>query len=131
MTAHAAASVPHGQQDFHALVAYVTGAAAWGPTASTVAWPRCRRLLALGAVWVRWCGGTRAAVRPAGSVLAPDGTPLRDHAPRPTISDASCGHVRGGRPDCTAPGQAGRCPLAVEWSVPARCDAARGCAWGA
>jgi len=87
MTAHAAASVPHVPQDFHTLVAYVTGAEARGPTADTVAWPRCRRLLALGAVGWRWCCGTRAAVRPAGSVLAPDGTPRRDHAPRPTTLD--------------------------------------------
>jgi hypothetical protein len=119
MTSNAAEIVPHVQQDFHALVVYVSGAEARGPTASTVELTLCRRLLALGAVWLRLCLVTRAAVRPGGSVLAPDGTPLRYHAQRPTTSDSLLGKVRLGRHDFTAPGQAGRCPLEAELSVPA------------
>jgi len=67
---------------------------------------------------------TRAGVRPAGPVLAPDGTPRRDHERRSTTDDAVVGKVRFGRHDCTAPGQAGCGPLDAVLSVPARCDAA-------
>jgi hypothetical protein len=77
MTSNADESGQQVQQDFHALVAYVTGAEARGPTAYTVELPLFRRLLALGAVLLRLCCVTRAAVRPVGAVLPPDGTPRR------------------------------------------------------
>jgi hypothetical protein len=72
---------------------------------------------------------TRAGVRPAGPVLAPDGTPLRDHEQRSTTDDAVFGKVRFGRHDFTASGQEGCCPLDAERSLPARCDSALFSAW--
>jgi hypothetical protein len=123
MTSNSDEIVQQVQQAFQALVAYVTGAEARGQTAYTVELTLFRRLLALGAVLLRLFCVTRAAVRPAGPVLAPDGTPLRYHEPRPTTSDSIFGKVRFGRHSFTAPGQAGRCPLDVELSLPARCYA--------
>jgi Branched-chain amino acid transport system / permease component len=58
LTAHAAESVQQGPQDFHALVTSVTGAAARGQPASTVAVPLFRRRLARGAVLLRVFFGT-------------------------------------------------------------------------
>lgn len=122
MTSNSDVIVQQVQQDFQALVAYVTGAEARGQTAYTVELTLFRRLLALGAVLLRLFFVTRAAVRPVGSVLAPDGTALRYHEQRPTTSDSIFGQVRFGRHYFTAPGQAGRCPLDAELSLPARCD---------
>jgi hypothetical protein len=129
MTSNSDEIVQQVQQDFHALVAYVTGAEARGQTAYTVELTLFRRLLARGAVWLRLFFVTRAAVRPAGSVRAPDGTPLRYHEQRPTTAYSIFGKVRLGRHYFTAPGQAGRCPLDVELSLPARCDSDLVCEW--
>lgn len=88
-----------------------------------------RRLLALGAALLRLFFVTRAAVRPSEPVVAPDGTPLLHHDQRPATSYAVFGNVRFGRHYCTAPGQAGLCPLDAELSVPARSDSDLLCAW--
>jgi hypothetical protein len=64
---------------------------------------------------------TRAAVRPAEPVTAPDGTRLTYHDQRPTPYSSVFGKVRFGRHSFTAPGQEGRCPLDAELSLPARC----------
>jgi hypothetical protein len=65
---------------------------------------------------------TRAAVRPAEPVTAPDGTRLPSHAQRPTIDDSVFGNVGVERHYFIAPGQTGRCPLDAELRLPARCD---------
>lgn len=124
MTSHSDEIVPQVQQGFQALVADVTGADAQTQTAYTVELTLFRRLLAVGAALLRRFFVTRAGVRPAGPVLTPNGTPLRDHEPGSTTSDSVFGNVRCGRHDFTAPGQEGCCPLAAELSWPARCDSA-------
>jgi hypothetical protein len=91
-------------------------------TAYTVELTVFRRLLALGAALLRRFFVTRAAVRPAAPVTAPDGTRLTSHGQRSTNHSAVFGHVCCARPYCTAPSQAGRCPLDAELSLPARCD---------
>jgi hypothetical protein len=113
--------VQYVQQEFQALVAYVTGPEARVQTAYTVEWTLFRRLLALGATLLRLFFVTRAAVRPAGMVTSADGTRLTDHDQRPTTDYAVFGKVRLWRPYVTAWGQAGRCPLDAELSLPARC----------
>ena len=65
---------------------------------------------------------TRAAVRPAQPVSAPDGTRLVLHEQRPTTYDAVFGKVRFVRHDFTAPGQVGFCPLDAALNLPARGD---------
>src|SRR5262245_20141364 len=88
-------------------------------TADPVELTRFRRLLAVGAALGRRFFGTRASVRPATPVTAPDGTPRPDHAQRPTTYSAVVGHVHVARHVCTAPGPAGSCPLDAELSWPA------------
>jgi hypothetical protein len=84
MTSNSEEIVQQVQHDFQALVAYMTGADARAQTAYTVELTLFRRLLALGAALLRLFFVTRAAGRPAGPVLAPDGTPLKYHGQRPT-----------------------------------------------
>jgi hypothetical protein len=74
---------------------------------------------------------TRAAVRPAGPVRAPDGMPLRYHEQRRTTDDSVFGQGRCGRHYFTAPGQEGIGPLDAELSLPARCYSDLRCEWGA
>jgi hypothetical protein len=73
--------VPH---EFQNLLTYVTGPDARSQTAYSVELTVFRRLLALGAVLLRLFLVTRAAVRPAEPVTAPEGTPLPSHDQRPT-----------------------------------------------
>ena len=74
--------VPH---EFHNLLTDVTGPDARSQTAYTVELTVFRWLLALGAALLRLFFVTRAAVRPAEPVTAPDGTHLPSHDQRPTI----------------------------------------------
>jgi len=115
--------VQYVQQDFQALVAYVTGPEARVQTAYTVELTLFRRLLALGATLLRLFFVTRAAMRPSGTVTSSDGTRLTYHDQRPTTDYSVVGKVRLWRPYFTARGQAGRCPLDAELSLPARCYA--------
>jgi hypothetical protein len=112
--------LPHA---FHNLLAYVTGPEARSQTAYTVELPRFRRRLGVGAALLRLFCVTRAAVRPAAPVTAPDGTRLTDHDQRPTIDYAVFGNVCFARHDVIAPGQIGLGPLDAELSWPARGDA--------
>jgi hypothetical protein len=121
MTSNSDEIVQQVQQGFQALVAYVTGADAPTQTAYTVELTLFRRLLALGAALLRLFFVTRAGVRPAGPVLAPDGTLLRYHEQRSTTYDSVFGKVRFGRHYFTASRQEGCCPLDAELSLPARC----------
>jgi hypothetical protein len=111
---------PH---EFQHLLAYVTGPEARSQTAYTVELTLFRRLLGLGAALLRLFLVTRAAVRPAEPVTAPDGTRLTCHDQRPTIDSSVVGNVGFARPYFIAPGQTGRCPLDAELSLPARGDA--------
>ena len=68
--------------EFQNLLAYVTGPEARLQTAYTVELTLFRRLLTLGAALLRLFLVTRAAVRPAEPVTAPDGTRLTYHEQR-------------------------------------------------
>jgi hypothetical protein len=106
--------------EFQHLLVYVTGSDARSQTAYTVELTLCRRLLALGKALLRLFLVTRAAMRPAEPVTAPDGTRLPSHAQRTTTDYAVFGKGRFERHYFTTPGQAGRCPLDAELSLPAR-----------
>jgi hypothetical protein len=121
MTSNPEPIVQQLQHEFQNLLAYVTGPEARARTAYTVELTLFRRLLALGATLLRLFFVTRAAVRPAEPVTAPDGTRLSYHDQRPTTDYSVFGKVRFWRHSFTAPGQEGRCPLDAELSLPARC----------
>ena len=121
MTSNPEPIVQQLQDEFQNLLAYVTGPDARSQTAYTVELTLFRRLLALGAALLRLFFVTRAAVRPAEPVTAPDGTRLTSHDQRPTTYYSVFGKVRFERHYFTAPGQEGLCPLDAELSLPARC----------
>jgi hypothetical protein len=131
MTSNPEPIVQQLQDDVQKLLTYVMGPDARARTASTVEFTRFRRLLALGATLLRRFFVTRAAVRPAEPVTAPDGTRLASHDQRPTPYYAVFGKVRFERHDFTAPGQEGLCPLDAELSLPARCYSDRLREWTA
>jgi hypothetical protein len=121
MTSNPEPIVRQVQGEFQHLLAYVTGPEARLQTAYTVELTLFQRLLALGAVLLRLFLVTRAAMRPAEPVLAPDGTSLTYHDQRPTTYYSVFGKVRFARHYFTASGQEGLCPLDAELSLPARC----------
>ncbi len=121
MTSNVDLSVQPIQQDFQAVIAYVTGPDTRTATAYTVELTLFRHLLALGAALVRVYFQTRAAARPAGPVHTPDGTVLAYHDCRTTTYYAVFGKVRVVRHAFTAPGQEGVCPLDAALSLPERC----------
>src|ERR671933_1697865 len=82
MTSNTSPIVQQIQQDFQALLTYVSGPEAHTQTASIVELTLFRRLLALGAALLRLFFLTRAAARPAAPVSA-TGTPLAYHDCRP------------------------------------------------
>src|SRR5918998_2596976 len=108
-------------QDFHALVAYVTGADARTQTAYTVELTLFRRLLALGAALLQLFFVTRASTRPTEPVQAPDGTLLTYHDRRPISYYSIFGKLRFWRHYFIASGQGGTCPLDADLSLPERC----------
>jgi len=112
--------IPHDCQN---LMASVTGPEAHAHTAYEVERTLFRRLVALGAALLRLCFVTRAALRPAEPITAPDGTRLTSHEQRPTTDYSVFGNGRFWRHDFTGPGQTGICPLDAALSVPARCYA--------
>lgn len=107
MTSNPEAIVQHLQHEVHNLLAYVTGPEARSQTTSTVERTLLRRLLALGAALVRLFFVTRAAVRPAEPMTAPDGTRLTSHDQRPTTDASVCGHVCCERHPARLPGRRG------------------------
>jgi hypothetical protein len=131
MTSNPESIVQQLPHEFQNLLTSVTGPDARAQTAYTVELTRFRRRLALGAALLRRFFVTRAAVRPAEPVTAPDGTRLIDHDQRPTLYSSVCGNVRCWRHCFTAPGPHGSCPLDAELSVPARGDADLLRAWAA
>jgi len=131
MPSNPAPMVQPWQDDVQTLWVDVTGPDVRAQTAATVELTLFRRRLALGAGRWRWCGVTRAAVRPAEPVTAPAGTRRSAPAQRPTIDAAVLGHVRGGRPVFTARGQGGLDSLDAALSGSARGDADLRRAWAA
>jgi hypothetical protein len=121
MTSNPEPIVQQLQHEFQNLLAYVTGPEARSQTAYTVELTLFRRLLGLGAALLRLFFVTRAAVRPAEPVTAPDGTRLTYHDQRPMTYYSVFGKVCFERHYFTAPGQTGLCPLDAELSLPARC----------
>jgi hypothetical protein len=121
MTSNPEPIVQQLQCEFQNLLVYVTGSEARSQTAYTVELTLFRRLLALGKALLRLFFVTRAAMRPAEPVTAPDGTRLPYHDQRTTTYYSVFGKVRFERHYFTTPGQAGRCPLDAELSLPARC----------
>ena len=123
MASNAEQTVHQIQHDFQNLMAYVTGPEAHSHTAYEVERTLFRRLLARGAALLRLFFVTRAAIRPAEPIAAPDSRRLPSHEQRPTTDYSVFGTVRLWRHDFTGPGQPGICPLDAEVSVPARCSA--------
>jgi hypothetical protein len=121
MTSNPEPIVQQLQHEFQNLLAYVTGPEARSQTAYTVELTLFRRLLGLGAALLRLFFVTRATVRPAEPVTAPDGTRLTYHDQRPTTYYSVFGKVGFARHYFTAPGQTGLCPLDAALSLPARC----------
>jgi hypothetical protein len=123
MTSNPEPMGPQVQHEFHNLLTYVTSPDARSQTAYTVELTVFRRLLALGTALWRLFVVTRAAVRPAEPVTAPDGTHLPYHDQRPTTSSAVFGKVCFARPFFTRAFDFGRhchlwtrrrCPAVVE-----------------
>jgi hypothetical protein len=131
MTSNPESIVQQRPHEVQHLLTAVTGPDARAQTAYTVELTRFRRRLALGAALLRRFCVTRAAVRPAEPVTAPDGTRLIDHDQRPTLYSSVCGNVRCWRHCFTAPGPHGSGPLDAELSVPARGSADLLRAWAA
>jgi hypothetical protein len=121
MTSNPEPIVQQLQHEFQNLLAYVAGPEARSQTAYTVELTLFRRLLALGAALLRLFFVTRATVRPAEPVTAPDGARMTYHDQRPTTYYSVFGKVCFARHYFTAPGQTGLCPLDAELSLPARC----------
>jgi hypothetical protein len=109
------------QQEFQDLLTYVTGPTSAAHTAYEVERTLFRRLLALGAALLRLFFITRAAVRPAGPVCRPDGTPLGYHDQRRTTYYSVFGKLVFHRHAFTAPGQPVVCPLDAALGLPERC----------
>jgi hypothetical protein len=121
MPSPAAPIIAQLQEEFQDLVSYVTGPASRAQTAYEVERTLFRRVLALGAALLRVFLVSRAAVRPAGPVCSPDGTPLAYHDQRPTTYYSVFGKLVFHRHAFTAPGQPVVCPLDAALSLPARC----------
>ncbi len=117
---NAAHIVQQVQQDFQALLAYLTGPEAHTQTAYIVEVTLFRRLLALGATLLRLFFVTRAAERPTAPTAA-DGTVLVYHDQRLTTYFSVFGKLRFPRHYFTAPGQPGTCPLDAALSLPDHC----------
>ena len=109
------------QQQFQGVVAYVTGPETRPAPAYAGALTLVRRLLALGTALLRLVFVTRAAVRPAGPVHSPDGTPLAYHDRRRTTCSSVFGKLAFHRHASTAPHQPVVCPLDAALRLPARC----------
>lgn len=113
--------VQHIQQDFQALLAYVTGPDAQTQTAYTVELTLFRRLLALGAALLRLFFLTCAAERPTTPLVAPHGTALPYHDQRSVAYYSVFGKRSLTRHYFYAAGLGGQCPLDASLSLPPCC----------
>jgi len=110
-----------GDEQYRALLAYVTGAGSRSASAYEVELRVFRGVLALGGTLLRLFFESRAATRPAGPVSGADGTVLAYHDRRPVTYLSVFGKITFARHAFTAPGQAMVYPLDAELSLPARC----------
>jgi hypothetical protein len=117
---NAAPIVQQVQQDFQALLAYITGPQAQSQTAYTVELTLFRRLLSLGAALLQLFFLARAADRPA-APTASDGTLLAYHDQRPINYYSIFGKLSLQRHYFVAPGHDGCCPLDAALSLPPHC----------
>jgi hypothetical protein len=108
------------QQDFQALLTYVSGPEAHTQTAYIVELTLFRRLLALGAALLRLFFLTRAAARPAAPVTA-TGTPLAYHDCRPIAYYSIFGKLSFARHYFYTAELGGHCPLDAALSLPPHC----------
>jgi len=117
MTSNVSPIVPQIQQDFQALLTYVSGPEAHTQTAYTVEVTLLRRLLALGAALLRVFFLTRAATRPPAPVTAP-GTVLTYHDRRPVAYSSIFGKLTRARHYFDTAGAGGQCPLDAALRLP-------------
>jgi hypothetical protein len=120
MTSNVSPIVQQIQQDFQALLTYVSGPAAHAQTAYTVELTLFRRLLALGAALLRLFFLTRAAQRPEAPVAA-TGTVLAYHDRREIAYYSIFGKLTIARHYFYTAGEAGQCPLDAALSLPEHC----------
>src|SRR5215216_2787853 len=120
MPSNAAPIVQQIQDDFHALIAYVTGPEAQTQSAYTVELTLFRRLLSLGAALLRLFFVAQAAERPPAPTAA-DGAVWSYHDQRAISYYSIFGKLRLARHYFTAPGHAGTCPLDAALSLPDHC----------
>src|SRR2546421_4013138 len=121
MTPPAEQSIAQGDEQYRALLNYVTGAGSRTASAYDVELRVFRGVLALGGTLLRLFFESRAATRPAGPVVSPDGTVLAYHDRRPVTYLSVFGKLVFWRHAFAAPGQAMVCPLDAELSLPERC----------
>jgi hypothetical protein len=121
MTPTAPPSIPQLEAQFRELIDEVVGPASQAASAYEVEVRLFRRVLALGAALLHLFFTRRAAERPAGPVMAPNGTRLTAHGQRPFTYYSVFGKVVFWRHAFSAPGQPVVCPLDAALSLPARC----------
>ena len=114
-------SIAQVQQDFQALIEYVTGPTTRNSTAYEVELSLLRRLLAMGAALLRLFMLTQAKERPTGEVRSPDGTLLEYHDQRQRTYYSVFGKFEFRRHAFTLTGQPVICPLDAALSLPKRC----------
>jgi hypothetical protein len=120
MTSNVSPIVQQIQQDFQALLTYVSGPEAHAQTAYTVELTLFRRLLALGAALLRLFFLTRAAARPAAPLTA-SGTLLAYHDRREIAYYSIFGKLVFARHYFYTAGAGGQCPLDAALSLPEHC----------
>ena len=121
MATTAEQSIAQGEEQYRALLAYVTGAGSRTASAYDVELRVFRGVLALGGTLLRLFFERRAAERPAGPGRGADGTALAYHDRRPVRYLSVFGKIVFHRHAFAAPGQAMVCPLDAELSLPERC----------
>jgi hypothetical protein len=131
MAPHADAIVGQVQQEFQALIAYVTGPDTAGSPAYEVERTRFRRLLGLGLALLRLFVVTRAADRPPAPPRGAHGARWVAHGRRPTTYVSVFGKRTVARHACWAPGRPVVCPLDAALSLPERCYSDRLRGWAA
>jgi len=120
MTSNVSPIVQQIQQDFQALLTYVSGPEAHTQTAYTVELTLFRRLLALGAALLRLFFLTRAAARPPAPIAA-SGIVLAYRDRRPIAYYSIFGKLSVARHYFYTTGTAGQCPLDAALSLPPHC----------
>jgi hypothetical protein len=121
MASNAEPIVQQLQQDFGALLDYVTGPESKTRNAYCVELTLFRGVLALGAALLRLFLVSRAAPRPEAPRLSPEGPVLRYHDRRAVSYYSVFGKLSFERHYFYAAGVGGCCPLDAELSLPAGC----------